>query len=264
MDEGQNNAFANNDEMHNCYVMEYGIGDGVEMRPVVALDILAHEYTHLVTASTANLEYMGESGALNESFSDMLGISIKKAVKGSKANWLIGDEVMLQVPCMRDMSNKIVGSEGVQPIYYKGDNWYDGTEDHGGVHTNSGVPNYWFYLVAQSNDMEVASNIAYRTLTQYLTPTSNFYDARKATLQVADDIYGYDEEWDFGFEYKSVESAWNEVGVFDKTDPTGIIAVTRMVNNNETDNWYNLQGQRIDKPSKTGVYIHNEKKVIIK
>lgn len=269
MDTGQNNAFANDDEMYNCYVMEYGIGDGVVMRPVVALDILAHEYTHLVTTSTANLEYMGESGALNESFSDMLGISIKKAVKGSKANWLIGDEVMLQAPCMRDMSHKVIGSDGVQPIYYKGENWKEGTEgtedyDHGGVHTNSGVPNYWFYLVAQSNDMEVASNIAYRTLTQYLTPTSNFYDARKATLQVADDIYGYDEEWDFGFEYKSVESAWNEVGVFDKTDPTGINAVTRMVNNNETDNWYNLQGQRIDKPSKTGVYIHNEKKVVIK
>ena len=56
----------------------------------------------------------------------------------------------------------------------------------------------------------------------------------------------------------------NEVGVFDEEESTGINAVTRMVNNNETDNWYNLQGQRIDKPSKTGVYIHNEKKVVIK
>ncbi len=266
MHTGQNNAFANYDEMHNCYIMEYGIGDGVEMRPVVALDILAHEYTHLVTASTANLEFMGESGALNESFSDMLGISIKKAVKGSKANWLIGDEVMLQVPCMRDMSNKIVGSEGVQPIYDKGDNWYDGTEDYGGVHTNSGVPNYWFYLVANKSDygMETASKIAYRTLTQYLTPTSNFYDARKATLQATVDIYGYDDSFFYNPEYDAVESAWNEVGVFDEEESTGINAVTRMVNNNETDNWYNLQGQRIDKPSKTGVYIHNEKKVVIK
>lgn len=271
MDTGQNNAFANDDRMFNCIVMQYGIGDGVVMRPVVALDIMAHEYTHLITNSTANLEYMDESGALDESFSDMMGISIKKAVKGAKAddNWMIGDEVMLQVPCMRDMSHKVIGSDGVQPIYYKGENWKEGTEgtedyDHGGVHTNSGVPNYWFYLVAQSNDMKVASNIAYRTLTQYLTPTSNFSDARKASLQAADDIYGYDEEWDFGFEYKSVERAWNKVGVFDKTDPTGINAVTRMVNNNETDNWYNLQGQRIDKPSKTGVYIHNGKKVVIK
>lgn len=264
MDEGQNNAVANQDEMFNCYVMEYGIGDGVEMRPVVALDILAHEYTHLVTASTANLEYMGESGALNESFSDMLGISIKKAVKGSKANWLIGDEVMLQVPCMRDMSNKIVGSEGVQPIYYKGDNWYDGTEDHGGVHTNSGVPNYWFYWLAEKEEnINIAANIAYRTLTQYLTPTSNFSDARKASLQATTDIYGDDTFFDC-FEYESVEKAWNKVGVFDEKESTGINAVNRTVNNIETDNWYNLQGQRIDKPSQAGIYIRNGKKVIIK
>ena len=112
--------------------------------------------------------------------------------------------------------------------------------------------------------MKTASKIAYRTLTQYLTPTSNFYDARKATLQATVDIYGYDDTFFYNPEYDAVESAWNEVGVFDEEESTGINAVTRMVNNNETDNWYNLQGQRIDKPSKTGVYIHNEKKVVIK
>lgn len=262
---GNNNAFAQLSNDMNCPVMIYGMGDGVQFRPFVCLDQIAHEYTHLITYSTARLEYLNESGALNESFSDMMAACIKYAVKGSKANtWLYGSELTIEAPCMRDMSHNVVGTEGIKPIYYKGENWIYGNRDDGGVHTNSGVPNYWFYLVASSYGMEVASNIAYRTLTQYLTPTSNFYDARKATLQVADDIYGYDEEWDFGFEYKSVESAWNEVGVFDKTDPTGIIAVTRMVNNNETDNWYNLQGQRIDKPSKTGVYIHNGKKVVIK
>lgn len=262
---GNNNAFAQLSNDMNCPVMIYGMGDGVQFRPFVCLDQIAHEYTHLITYSTARLEYLNESGALNESFSDMMAACIKYAVKGSKANtWLYGSELTIEAPCMRDMSHNVVGTEGIKPIYYKGENWIYGNRDDGGVHTNSGVPNYWFYLVASSYGMEVASNIAYRTLTQYLTPTSNFYDARKATLQVADDIYGYDEEWDFGFEYKSVESAWNEVGVFDKTDPTGIIAVTRMVNNNETDNWYNLQGQRIDKPSQPGVYIHNGKKVFIK
>lgn len=263
---GNNNACADIKDVMNCPVMIYGMGDGVKFRPFVCLDQIAHEYTHLVTNSTARLEYSYESGALNESFSDMMAACIKYAVKGSKANtWLYGSELTIEAPCMRDMSHNIVGTEGIMPIYYKGENWLDGERDDGGVHTNSGVPNYWFYLVANKSDcgMETASKIAYRTLTQYLTPTSNFYDARKATLQATVDIYGYDDTF-YNPEYDAVESAWNEVGVFDEEESTGINAVTRMVNNNETDNWYNLQGQRIDKPSKTGVYIHNGKKVVIK
>lgn len=263
---GNNDAFAQLSNDMNCPVMIYGMGDGVQFRPFVCLDQIAHEYTHLITYSTARLEYLNESGALNESFSDMMAACIKYAVKGSKANtWLYGSELTIEAPCMRDMSHNVVGTEGIKPIYYKGENWIYGIRDDGGVHTNSGVPNYWFYLVANNSScgMEAASKIAYRTLTQYLTPTSNFYDARKATLQATIDIYGYDDFF-YNSEYDAVESAWNEVGVIDEEESTGINAVTRMVNNNETDNWYNLQGQRIDKPSKTGVYIHNGKKVVIK
>lgn len=264
---GNNDAFAQLSNDMNCPVMIYGMGDGVQFRPFVCLDQIAHEYTHLITYSTARLEYLNESGALNESFSDMMAACIKYAVKGSKANtWLYGSELTIEAPCMRDMSHNVVGTEGIKPIYYKGENWIYGNRDDGGVHTNSGVPNYWFYLVANNSScgMEAASKIAYRTLTQYLTPTSNFYDARKATLQATIDIYGYDDTFFYNPEYDAVESAWNEVGVIDEEESTGINAVTRMVNNNETDNWYNLQGQRIDKPSKTGVYIHNGKKVVIK
>lgn len=264
---GNNDAFAQLNNYMNCPVMIYGMGDGVQFRPFVCLDQIAHEYTHLITYSTARLEYLNESGALNESFSDMMAACIKYAVKGSKANtWLYGSELTIEAPCMRDMSHNVVGTEGIKPIYYKGENWIYGNRDDGGVHTNSGVPNYWFYLVANNSlfGMEAASKIAYRTLTQYLTPTSNFYDARKATLQATIDIYGYDDTFFSNPEYDAVESAWNEVGVIDEEESTGINAVTRMVNNNETDNWYNLQGQRIDKPSQPGVYIHNGKKVFIK
>lgn len=262
---GNNDAFAQLSNDMNCPVMIYGMGDGVQFRPFVCLDQIAHEYTHLITYSTARLEYLNESGALNESFSDMMAACIKYAVKGSKANtWLYGSELTIEAPCMRDMSHNVVGTEGIKPIYYKGENWIYGNRDDGGVHTNSGVPNYWFYWLAEKEEnINIAANIAYRTLTQYLTPTSNFSDARKASLQATTDIYGDDTFFDC-FEYESVEKAWNKVGVFDEEESTGINAVTRMVNNNETDNWYNLQGQRIDKPSKTGVYIRNGKKVIIK
>lgn len=262
---GNNDAFAQLSNDMNCPVMIYGMGDGVQFRPFVCLDQIAHEYTHLITYSTARLEYLNESGALNESFSDMMAACIKYAVKGSKANtWLYGSELTIEAPCMRDMSHNVVGTEGIKPIYYKGENWIYGNRDDGGVHTNSGVPNYWFYWLAEKEEnINIAANIAYRTLTQYLTPTSNFSDARKASLQATTDIYGDDTFFDC-FEYESVEKAWNKVGVFDEEESTGINAVTRMVNNNETDNWYNLQGQRIDKPSQAGIYIRNGKKVIIK
>ena len=262
---GNNNACADIKDVMNCPVMIYGMGDGVKFRPFVCLDQIAHEYTHLVTNSTARLEYSYEPGALNESFSDMMAACIKYAVKGSKANtWLYGSELTIEAPCIRDMSHNIVGTEGIMPIYYKGENWLDGERDNGGVHTNSGVPNYWFYWLAEKEEnINIAANIAYRTLTQYLTPTSNFSDARKASLQATTDIYGDDTFFDC-FEYESVEKAWNKVGVFDEKESTGINAVNRTVNNIETDNWYNLQGQRIDKPSQAGIYIRNGKKVIIK
>lgn len=264
---GQTNAFAEYNKKFNCWVMEYGIGDGITIRPVVALDIMAHEFTHLVTMSTAALEYIGESGALNESFSDIFGITIKKAVKGSKAkdNWLIGDDVMINAPCIRDMSHKLMGLyTTMPPNYYKGDDWDDAAD----VHINSGVQNYWFYLVCEDDmDIDSAIKIVYRNLTQYLTPTSNYIDARKGSLQAAADLFGGpDDPWGASPEYYSVKKAWKTVGVLDNVSPTDIKSVTHTTESTGIDNyWYNLQGQRIEgKPSKTGVYIHHGRKVVIK
>lgn len=270
-----NNAGANHDKRFNCPVMIYGIGDGIEMRPVVAIDIMAHEFTHLVTHYTAGLEGgRSESGALNESFSDIIGISVKKAVKGSKVadNWLIGDDVMLQVPCIRDMSHRIASST-VAPIYYKGKDWVDGADEH----ANCAVQNYWFYLLCEAKDLELfvdygwyetysgigiekAVQIAYRNLTHYLSPTSNYLDARKGSLLAAADLYGEDSE-----EYMTVLTCWNYVGVTEATTPpTAISNVTHETKDTKGYVWYNLQGQRIGQPSQPGVYIWNGKKVIIK
>ena len=126
------------------------------MSPVVELSVMAHEYTHIITDMTAKLEYQGESGALNESFSDIMGISVKKHVKEG-ANWLIAEGVVLnykQEPYsnMRDMANPKNSLDGKDPNpdTYEGEHWVvpeTDEDDNGGVHTNSGVQNKWYYLL---------------------------------------------------------------------------------------------------------------------
>lgn len=215
--------------------MVYGLGDGELMGPVVGLDVMGHEFTHLVTASTSNLEYQGESGALNESFSDMFGTAIEFFAKGdSVANWHVGDGVVLVSPgYIRSMSDpKALAGAGnpnfaPQPDTYLKEYWVNtsSSNDNGGVHTNSGVGNKWFYLLTEGgtgvNDnlfqynvvgigMEKSEKIAYRTLTSYLTPTSQYVDAYYAALQAADDLYG-----DTSQAYQSVKDAWVAVGVLD-------------------------------------------------
>lgn len=219
--------------------MVYGLGDGVTTGPMVGLDVMGHEFSHLVTSSTADLEYAGESGALNESFSDIMGTCIEFYSKDSAANWLIGEDVIIAAPgYLRSMSNPKAPA-GVpnsatqpQPDTYKKQYWVNTSNpsqsnDQGGVHTNSGIGNKWFYLLSEggtgTNDnsynynvtgvgIEKAEQIAYRTLTSYLTPTSQYIDAYFASLQAADDLYG-----DTSVAYSSVKNAWIAVGVIDST-----------------------------------------------
>ena len=269
-----NNALAEYDKKFNCYVMLYGYGDGVTMRPVVALDVMAHEYTHLVTASTARLENRAESGALNESFSDIMGICVKHAVKGSKVadNWMIGDEATLQKSCIRDMSHRQSDLPKV-PIIYKGDDWLDDADEH----VNCAVQNYWFYLLCNGGifpeainswgatgisisaiGMKKAVQIAYRNLTQYLTETSQYPDAWRGSLQAVADLYGEGSP-----EYDAVYDAWSICGMTDNLPDTAIHPVLR-TSGADSRQWYNLQGQRIDAPNRPGIYIRNGKKIVIK
>lgn len=186
------NAFWDGDRM------AYGDGSGT-VTALTCLDIAGHEMTHGVTQFTAGLNYVNESGALNEAFSDIFGTTIEFFAKPASANWLVGNEIGLT---LRSMSNPNAYGD---PDTYGGTNWYVGSADNGGVHTNSGVANFWYYLLVTggtgTNDlgnaytvtgvgMNNARLIAYRTLAYYLTPTSDYADARFYSIQAAIDLFG--------------------------------------------------------------------------
>lgn len=235
----QNNAAALSAPYNS---MIYGLGDGVSMGPVVGLDVMGHEFSHMVTGNNGHggLNYQNESGALNESFSDMMGTAIEFYADSANANWTIGEGVVLQSPFyMRSMSEPngptIAPGFQRQPDTYLGDYWYSGNQDNGGVHVNSGVPNKWFYLLSEggsgTNDnsyqynvtgqgIDKAAKIAYQTLTQYLTPSATFVDAYNGSLNAAEDLYGANSS-----EYEAVKEAWLAVGVPNNDDTTGINTV---------------------------------------
>jgi Zn-dependent metalloprotease len=197
-------------------------GDGSAASPYTTLDVGGHEITHGLTQYTADLNYQDESGALNESFSDCMGAAIRQSVRQFPPNqsnqiYLIGDDNGNPFRSMR--TPKSYG----QPDTYEGQYWYTGTADDGGVHTNSGVQNHWFYIVAQgengTNDkgdvysvagigIEKAQAITYRTLTTYLTPSSQYADARTYSILAAQDLYGACSP-----EVETVTNAWYAVGV---------------------------------------------------
>lgn len=219
----QNNACAL-PAPYNCMV--YGLGDGITFNPLVGLDVEGHEYSHMVIANNGNggLTYQGESGALNESFADIFGTSVEFFGLGGGANWTIGEDVMVSAPYLRSMSNPSSGLQP-QPDTYQGNYWAStsSTVDNGGVHTNSGVQNFWFYLLCQggsgTNDLgnaysvagigiTQARQIAYRNLTTYLTPSATYYDAYLGSLQSAQDLYGNPST-----QYDAVRDAWYAVGI---------------------------------------------------
>jgi Zn-dependent metalloprotease len=218
-----NNAFALSSPYN---VIVFGIGDGVAMNPVVGLDVEGHEFTHMVVDNNGNggLTYQGESGALNESFADIFGTCIEFYALSGSANWTIGENIIIGTPdYLRSMSDPNVCQ---QPNTYQGQYWANTenlSDDEGGVHTNSGVQNFWFYLLCQggtgTNDfnnpysvtaigMTQARQIAYKTLTTYLPPDAKYLDAYNGSLQAAQDLYGNPSA-----QYSAVRAAWYAVGI---------------------------------------------------
>jgi bacillolysin len=204
-----NNAF------WNGMYMTYGDGDGSSFYVFTALDVCGHEITHGVVSKTANLG-SGEAGALNEAFADIFGTTIENYARPSNWNWIIGGDITPGGVGLRDMSNpKSLG----QPDTYKGTNWDAGGE----VHQNNGPCIYWYYLLCQGgtgvNDfassytvsglgMSTAADIAYKALTSYFVPTTNYTSARNYCKQAAMSIYGPCSN-----EVYQTENAWYAVGV---------------------------------------------------
>jgi len=197
--------------------MTYGDGSATDNNlPLTALDVCGHEISHGLTSFTSNLTYSNEPGAMNEGFSDIFGTAIEFYARPAKADWLIGADFYT----IRSMSNP---NAYAQPDTYKGTFWYTGTSDYGGVHTNSGVLNFWFYLLSSGgsgvNDngfsynvtgigIDAAAAIAFRTNTVYLTSTSQYIDARTLSIQAATDLYGATSQ-----QVAQTKNAWNAVGV---------------------------------------------------
>ncbi|SMB94302.1 peptidase M4 thermolysin [Hymenobacter roseosalivarius DSM 11622] len=203
----------------NGSVMTYGDGY-TRFDPLTSLDVAAHEIGHAVCSSTANLTYSYESGALNEGFSDIWGAAVEYYKDPNKATWLIGEDIDKVRPSLRSMSNPNAES---QPDTYKGTYWYATSGDNGGVHTNSGVLNHWFYRLAVggsgTNDIgssfsvtgigiDAAAKIAYRTESVYLTASSNYAAARTYSIQSATDLYGAGSA-----QVIATTNAWYAVGV---------------------------------------------------
>ncbi|TKI05869.1 M4 family metallopeptidase [Bacillus wiedmannii] len=168
--------------------------------PIVkAYDVAGHEFTHAVTSSESNLEYYGESGAINEALSDIMGTSIEKYVNNGSFNWTMGEQTG---SVFRDMENpaSVPSSLGVPyPDDYSEFNDFNGW-DQGGVHFNSSIINKVAYLIAKGgthNGVTVKGigedkmfDIFYYANTDELNMTSNFKELRSACIRVATNTYG--------------------------------------------------------------------------
>ena len=210
--------------------MSYGDGNGSTFSPLVTLDIAGHEMTHGVTEYTSNLTYANESGALNESMSDVFGAMVESYARGGAITadtWKIGEQCYTPSngtsDALRYMDNPHLAGNGGYTSDDDPDHYaerYTGTADSGGVHINSGIGNKAFYLAVvggthHRSGVTVtgmgstnAARIWYRALTVYMTSGTNFSGARTATLNAATDLFGSGSA-----QYNTTATAWCAVGV---------------------------------------------------
>ncbi len=208
-------------------MMSYGDGNGSTFSPLTTIDICGHEMTHGVTERTANLTYAKESGALNESFSDIFGAMVEAYSDGavSSDTWKIGEDAYTpgtSGDALRRMDNpNAVGDPDHYSLrLYPGTCTPSNANDQCGVHTNSSISNHAYYLLVAGGTNRVsgvtvtgigstdAAKIFYRALTVYMTASTNFAGARTATLNAATDLFGSSSA-----QYNSVATAWCAVGV---------------------------------------------------
>ncbi|MEU3245137.1 M4 family metallopeptidase [Streptomyces sp. NPDC006875] len=228
-----------------CGCMLYGDGDGdMFKKPLVVLDVTGHELTHGVVDATAGLEptrvdrygnQYGEPGALNESLADIFGSNVEFAANNAKnpPNYLMGEKLGLAQKFLRRLDHPSLDRlEGTV------DYWSPAARD-AEVHAGSGVSSHAYYLLAEGSGRKTigavtynsptydgasvagigrtkATAIFYRALTRYMVSTTDFHDARTATLKAAADLYGAT-----GAEHRAVDRAWAAVNVTAANTPAG-------------------------------------------
>jgi Zn-dependent metalloprotease len=186
------------------------------------LDVVAHEVFHGVTDSTARIQYAGESGALNESYSDIFGIFISNHDRPdiSTWNWQMGEDVDGTGIPLRDLSN---------PARYQHPDHMSkfrrlaltAEEDWGGVHINSGIHNQAAYRIITSRDPmgsylfspQALAALFYLALVQYLSRTSLFSDSRRALVSVARTLFRKESKPSLQQKIQAISAAFDAVGI---------------------------------------------------
>ncbi|MCP9954638.1 M4 family metallopeptidase [Actinomadura madurae] len=222
--DGYANAFWDD----SCFCMTYGDGDGSQLGPLTSLDVAAHEMSHGVTSSTANLTYSGESGGLNEATSDIMAAAVEFYANNSNdvGDYLVGEEVVLPGlgrPALRFMDKPSKDGDSA-------DSWSSNTKNLD-VHYSSGVGNHFFYLLSEGSGAKTINGVSYnsptsngstvtgigrdaavkiwyRALTTYMTSSTDYKGARTATLNAAKDLFG-----EGSTQHAAVAAAWSAVNV---------------------------------------------------
>ncbi|WP_369382734.1 M4 family metallopeptidase [Streptomyces sp. cg36] len=221
------NAYQNAFWDDQSFTISYG--DGAKNKlPLTQLDVAGHEFSHGVTSATADLQYSGESGGLNEATSDIFGTAVEWNANNAqdKGDYLLGEKI------------DIFGNG--KPLRYQdkpskdgrgsADYWSASVGDLD-VHYSSGVANHFFYLLSEGSGAkdingvhydsptvdgstvtgigrDKAVQIWYKALTTYFTSTTDYHGARQGTLKAAADLYGANSA-----EAKAVDAAWTGVNV---------------------------------------------------
>jgi Zn-dependent metalloprotease len=186
-----------------------------------ALDVVAHEMFHGVTSGTARLIFQGETGALNESYSDIFGVIVSNVAEPdiAKWNWLIGDGISTGMEALRDMEDpprfdqpKLMQDFRVMPLTEAGDS--------GGVHTNSGIHNFAAFKVMTSTDgggfvfkpAELAA-MFYVALTQQLSRQSTFADSRRGVVLTTRSLFRTLPQDQLNARVAAVEAGFDAAGI---------------------------------------------------
>lgn len=202
-------------------------------------DVVGHEYTHGIIKHTAELMYLNESGALNESVCDIFGLMVEAHIEGAVNNWTVIEDANtgrsledpgssgFHISCETCTCGGFI--ELGQPEIYEDDFWYFGECDNGGVHINSGVQNHWFYLLAHGgvfNGVTIAgigeddaATILWFAVRFMLGESSEYDDARTATTYMAEWLFGACSQ-----QHISTIRAWNAVEVPGTTAPCALSA----------------------------------------